>query len=178
MTSNGHRDWLTTTGALRRSPQGSELSRSMFFIYSPLRALAWLWVKRYVRRQFPDAPRLTTDELAMWLASDRPPPLLIDVRKTDEYNTSHLPGAQHLPTLAAIQQAPIPSEATVILYCSVGYRSARLVQQLQAIGYPSVFNLEGSIFEWYNRGYPVVSSQAAALPIHPYNRLWGLLLND
>ncbi|MEL6402528.1 MAG: rhodanese-like domain-containing protein [Cyanobacteria bacterium J06607_6] len=140
--------------------------------------MAWLWVKRYVRRQFPDAPRLTTDELAMWLASDRPAPLLIDVRKTDEYYTSHLPGAQHLPTLAAIQQASIPPEATVILYCSVGYRSARLVQQLQAIGYQSVFNLEGSIFEWYNRGYPVISAQAAAPSIHPYNRIWGLLLKD
>ncbi|MGD1929474.1 MAG: rhodanese-like domain-containing protein [Leptolyngbyaceae cyanobacterium] len=150
----------------------------MSLIDSPLRALAWLWVKRYVRRQFPNAPRLTTDELAMWLASDRPTPLLIDVRKTDEYHTSHLPGARHLPTLAAIQQAPIPSKATVILYCSVGYRSARLVQQLQAAGYQSVFNLEGSIFEWYNRGYPVVSSQATAPPIHPYNRLWGLLLKD
>ncbi|MEM6433400.1 MAG: rhodanese-like domain-containing protein [Cyanobacteria bacterium P01_D01_bin.115] len=178
MTSNGHRDLLTAAGALRRSPQGLELSRSMSFIYSPLRALAWLWVKRYVRRQFPDAPRLTTDELAMWLASDRPPPLLIDVRKTDEYHISHLPDAQHLPTLATIQQAPISPEATVILYCSVGYRSARLVQQLQTAGYSSVFNLEGSIFEWYNRGYSVVSAQAAAPSIHPYNRIWGLLLKD
>jgi hypothetical protein len=57
----------------------------------------------------------------------------------------------------------------------VGYRSARLAKKLQETGYSHVINLEGSIFEWYNHGYPVVAREPVRR-VHPYNRLWGLLL--
>jgi len=145
---------------------------------NPLRVLAWRLVKRWVDQQFPDVPSLATDQLARWLVNEQPSPILIDVRDEAEYAVSHLPGARHLPTLEAIRQADISPTSTLVLYCSVGYRSARLADKLQAAGYPHVFNLEGSIFEWHNQGRSLVAGQQPVDQVHPYNRLWGLLLRD
>lgn len=150
----------------------------MVFTLNPLRGLAWPLVKRLINQQFPDAQRISTHQLADWLLNDQPSPVLIDVRGDAEYAVSHLPGAQHLPSVAAVQQADIPPTATLVLYCSVGYRSARLAEKLQAAGYQHVFNLEGSIFEWHNQGRPLVAGQQPVEQVHPYNRLWGLLLSE
>lgn len=150
----------------------------MVFALNPLRGLAWHLVKRLIDQQFPDAQGISTHQLADWLTNDQPSPLLIDVRGEGEYAVSHLPGAQHLPSVAAVQQADIPPTATLVLYCSVGYRSARLAENLQTAGYPHVFNLEGSIFEWHNQGRPLVAGQQPVDQVHPYNRLWGLLLRE
>jgi rhodanese-related sulfurtransferase len=140
------------------------------------RALAWSLIKGWIHLRFPQVQSISTQDLAAWLASDLPPPILIDVRQREEYTLSHLPGARHLPTVAAIQQAALAADTPLVLYCSVGYRSAQLAQQFATIGYDRVMNLDGSIFEWYNRGYPVVAHQVSAQSVHPYNRIWGLLL--
>lgn len=143
---------------------------------NPIRAIAWQLVKQLVRRKFPEVTSLSTEKLASWLASDLPPPVLIDARQAAEYAVSHLPGARHLHTLEAIQAAAIAPDETLVIYCSVGYRSARLAERLQAAGYQHVMNLEGSIFEWYNRGNPVVADGLPVQQVHPYNRTWGFLL--
>lgn len=129
-----------------------------------------------VQRQFPQVPTITTSKLATWLASELPPPILIDVRQAEEYAVSHLPGALHLTTVPAIQQADVPTEAAIVVYCSVGYRSARLAQKLRAAGYQQVMNLAGSIFEWHNQEQPLVADGELTRQVHPYNRAWGLLL--
>ncbi|MEJ2532272.1 MAG: rhodanese-like domain-containing protein [Halioglobus sp.] len=143
---------------------------------NPLRALAWKFVKALVRRKFPDVSSVPIDKLAVWLMGDMPPPVLIDVRQREEYEVSHLPNALHLPTLEVIQKADIPANAMLVLYCSVGYRSALVAHQLQVNGYKNVMNLEGSIFEWYNRGHPVVVDGRPVKQVHPYSRIWGMLL--
>jgi rhodanese-related sulfurtransferase len=143
---------------------------------NPLRTLAWDVVKGLVNRQFPDVHSISTNTLVKWLAGDMPPPLLIDVRQREEYEVSHLPNAQHLPTVDAVQQANISADEPLVLYCSVGYRSARVAQQLQDSGYKNVLNLEGSIFEWYNQGLPVVADGQPVRQVHPYSRTWGMLL--
>lgn len=148
------------------------------FALKPFRALAWDAVKTLVRQRFPQAQSISTQQLATWLTDPLPPPILIDVRRQQEYDLSHLPGARHLRTVAAIQGAGIEPEATLVLYCSVGYRSARLAEQLQGAGYTRVFNLEGSIFEWFNQGHPVVADGEPVQRVHPYDRIWGLLLES
>jgi hypothetical protein len=63
-----------------------------------------------------------------------------------------------------------------VAYCSVGYRSARLVAQLRQAGYTQVYNLEGSIFRWANEGQSLVSQGQLVAVVHPFNPTWGLLL--
>ncbi|MGF1459704.1 MAG: rhodanese-like domain-containing protein [Leptolyngbyaceae cyanobacterium] len=147
----------------------------MSFVLNPLRWVAWPLIRAWVRQQFPGVTSVSTAELAHWLAHDSSL-RLVDVRQAEEYAVSHLPGAEPLPTVEAIQQADIATDTTIVLYCSIGYRSARLAQQLQAVGYHHVFNLEGSIFAWHNQGRPLVANHEPTQAIHPYDSTWGLLL--
>ncbi|OKH18653.1 hypothetical protein NIES208_05135 [[Limnothrix rosea] IAM M-220] len=143
-----------------------------------MRRLAWIFIKQFINQQFPDIGTISTTQLAAWLASESPSPILIDAREPEEYAVSHLPGAHHLPTLAAVQQSEVSLEAVIVVYCSVGYRSAKLAQELQKAGYAHVMNLEGSIFEWHNQGQPLVVDGESTRSVHPYNFIWGMLLDS
>lgn len=137
-------------------------------------------VKAEVRRAFPEVPQLGTTALHEWLGdAARPAPLLLDVREPDEFAVSHLRGARRardideaLPLLAGV--AP---DAPIVAYCAVGYRSSALVRELRARGYTNVSNLEGSLFEWANRGLPLHRGERTARTVHPYNWWWGRYLD-
>ena len=47
---------------------------------------------------------------------------------------------------------------TIVLYCSIGYRSEKIGEKLVEMGYGHVFNLYGGIFEWVNRDLPVYNA--------------------
>jgi rhodanese-related sulfurtransferase len=136
----------------------------------------WQNLKTQIRQQFPTVTHITTTTFKKnYLGKS----LLIDVRDDDEFAVSHIAGAVHFQDanqLAAwIKQQPAQP---VIVYCSVGYRSARMAQSLQKLGIKQVFNLEGSIFEWANEGDPVVTQTGAATKVHPFNEKWGQLLEQ
>jgi 3-mercaptopyruvate sulfurtransferase SseA len=63
------------------------------------------------------------------------------------------------------------------VYCSVGYRSEKVSEQLRQAGYQTVYNLYGGIFEWKNQGHPVVNAEGEPTErVHAYNRSWGVWL--
>ncbi|MBD2113704.1 rhodanese-like domain-containing protein [Nodosilinea sp. FACHB-141] len=140
-------------------------------------ALAWWAVGRWVQRAFPGVPTLTTQQLAEWLSQGRAPsPILLDVRGDDEFAVSHLPEAHRVTSLDAALALGLNRDRPIVAYCSVGYRSARLVEQLQGLGYTEVYNLAGSIFKWANEGRSLVSQNQSKPRVHPYNAIWGMLL--
>lgn len=146
------------------------------------RHVGWTAVDRLIARDFPDTPTVSTDALAERLASDAPP-VLVDVRETEEYAVSHLPGALHLPPDALETADALPPEIAaldrdtpIVAYCSVGYRSAGMTARLREAGFTHVENLDGSIFRWANEGRPVVRDGEAVRDVHPYDRAWGVLL--
>jgi rhodanese-related sulfurtransferase len=142
-----------------------------------LRELALALVVAVVRIQFADVPVISSRELAGRLTGQEGrPPVLIDTREPREYAVSHLPGALNLPTLQAVRRAAVPMDAEVVVYCTVGYRSAHLARQLQDAGYTDVANLQGSIVAWHNEGLPLVSGGIAVDRVHPYDAFWGRLL--
>jgi rhodanese-related sulfurtransferase len=142
-----------------------------------LRQLALNVLVLVVRFQFPDVETVSTQELAQRLAGPGEHPMLIDNREPREYAVSHLPGAVNLTTVQAIEAAAIPRQTPLVVYCSIGYRSAALARRLQAAGYHKVKNLEGSIFQWQKRGLPLVSGVGPVEKVHPYDEFWGALLN-
>jgi len=129
---------------------------------------------------FPEVLQVTTDGLAEWLADvDRPRPLLVDVRTAAEFAVSRLPGAVHLepdgdpsPLLGEIE-----NDRPIVLYCSVGYRSAAMAERVAASHGGEVWNLEGSIFAWANEGRPLERDAEPVREVHPYDRVWGRLLH-
>jgi len=142
-----------------------------------LRNQAWKSVKRMIQQKFPDAPALSTVDLAVWLQDEAlPDPILVDARRDEEFAVSHLPHAHHARNVEAVVALGVPLDAPVVVYCSVGYRSARLVEKLRAAGFTQAVNLEGSIFQWANEGRAMVHEGQPTQVVHPYNSLWGLLL--
>jgi rhodanese-related sulfurtransferase len=142
-----------------------------------LRSIGWKIIQQVIRKRFPTVEQLAPKALEIWLAQPTAP-LLLDVRTAEEYEVSHLPKAQHAPhDFRCLEQWDITLETPIVVYCSVGYRSARYAQKLQAAGYKTVLNLQGSIFQWVNEGYLVQRNEQRVKQVHPYNGLWGALLN-
>lgn len=100
---------------------------------------------------------------------------VLDTRTPAEYKTSHINGASFLnyDTFSIRKMKDIPKDATIVLYCSVGWRSERIGEKLLKNGYKNVFNLYGGMFEWYNLGYPVYNSEGETNDIHTYDSNWG-----
>jgi len=120
-----------------------------------------------------DVPWIETAALAERM--QRPGLLLLDVRTEDEFATSHLRGAVRVdPDRPNLDALPDADEAVV--YCSVGWRSAAVGEQLEARGV-RVRNLAGGIFAWANEGRPVYREGRRVNDVHPYDATWGRLLD-
>ncbi len=137
-------------------------------------------IKQKVRSEFPAVAQMNIKQLQE-LLSETPDNkiLLLDVRAAEEFNVSHLKNAKLTTTLkdALLILRDVPKDKPIVAYCSVGYRSSELAQQLVKQGYHNVYNLEGSIFEWANKGLPVYNHGKQVNKVHPYNWWWGGLLN-
>ena len=73
----------------------------------------------------------------------------------------------------------IPKDAILVVYCSVGYRSEKIGEKLKALGFSKVYNLYGGIFEWSNRGYPLVDQkEQPTTKVHAFNKDWGRWLEQ
>ncbi|MEO0539777.1 MAG: rhodanese-like domain-containing protein [Cyanobacteria bacterium P01_A01_bin.105] len=140
-------------------------------------SVSWSGIKQAIQTEFPSVRQISTDLLSDWLTAD-PLTLLLDTREPEEYAVSHLPGAILATTLdealAALEKSE--SDRPVVVYCSVGYRSSALAEQLMQAGYTEVYNLEGSLFAWANEGRPVYQGQTQVEQVHPYDSKWGQLL--
>lgn len=142
-----------------------------------LKSLAWIVLLKLIHLRFPQVRSLSTCELTAWLAqTEAPQPLLLDVRTPEEYQVSHLEKAQLAPADLQELAATASPETVIVVYCSVGYRSAKLAQKLQQSGYEQVFNLEGSIFKWANEGRSVYRDNQIVQQVHPYNQFWQWFL--
>lgn len=105
----------------------------------------------------------------------QPAPVLLDARERREYDVSHLPGAHWVghDDFQRERLADLPLDTTIVVYCSVGYRSEQITEQLVAAGFTDVRNLYGGIFEWMNSGHNVVDSLGPTDRVHAYDQLWG-----
>ncbi len=132
-----------------------------------------------IRVQFPTVRSISTAEFDRWLNAPHSTRLIVlDARTEPEFEISHLATAQRIdpnhPDWS--QLATVPKETPIVVYCSVGYRSARIAQQLQQQRFTNVLNLEGSIFQWANEGRSLYNADQPAQFVHPYDDRWGKLL--
>lgn len=107
--------------------------------------------------------------------------ILLDTRKKEEYDVSHLENAIwvghkefHIDSILA----KIPdTESEIVVYCSIGVRSEDIGEKLIASGYTNVKNLYGGIFEWKNQGNLVYDTDGIETEnVHAFNKHWGKLL--
>jgi rhodanese-related sulfurtransferase len=86
------------------------------------------------------------------------PHLLIDVREESEWNAGHAAGAMHLGKgiIERDIEKKVPDhDATLVLYCGGGFRSALSADNLQKMGYRNAISLDGGWKAWTSSGLPV-----------------------
>ncbi|MGH7703016.1 MAG: rhodanese-like domain-containing protein [Gemmatimonadales bacterium] len=143
------------------------------------RPAAFAVLHRKTAHRFPQVHWITAGDLAQWMAdSARPRPLLLDARTQEEYSLSHLESAQRIdpyhPDFAPLKA--FRRDTPIVVYCAVGYRSARVAYRLGQLGFTRGSNLQGGVFQWANQGRPLVRDGLPAAAVHPFNSRWGLLL--
>lgn len=119
-----------------------------------------------IHRKYPNVREVEPDVLVKWMM-EASPPRLWDVRAEEEFAVSHLPGAVPRPA-----ELPDDKSLRIVVYCSVGYRSADAATKLQAKGYTNVWNLAGSIFRWANEGRPLERDGEPTTEVHGYSKRW------
>lgn len=110
----------------------------------------------------------------------RPGLTVLDAREREEFDVSHLSGAIWVghDDFDISRVAGMDRHDTVIVYCSIGYRSERVGEKLLKAGFTNVFNLYGGIFRWKNHdGVVVTASGDTTERVHCYNRSWSRFLS-
>ena len=173
--------------------------------------MEWL-VLPYIKSKFSDVKNISTEDLekrSFGLAGDFEIPsskneteqkhVIIDCRRKDEYEVSHIPDAKHVhfqikdgelknvlleetKNLSGTNQ----DELNIVCYCSLGYRSSILVQRIQSFAKDDpdlsdknikAWNLEGSIFKWANEGRPMMDlNEKPTKFAHPFSYKFCMFL--
>ena len=90
-------------------------------------------------------------------AIKKPGVYLLDVRPLEDFEKTHIAGANHLdvtlPDFEEKAQEMLPKDETIAVYCNTGKRSAIAFQKLTDLGY-KVINLDKGITSWIADGFP------------------------
>ena len=122
-----------------------------------------------IRSDHPDVPHLNLDEVLHRMGQFT----LIDVRDPKEFEVSQIPGAVNIHEPEALLKFANEHQGDLLLYCSVGLRSAQLTELLHSQGATHATNFVGSIFAWGNQGLTLTNEQGETDFVHPYNWFWG-----
>jgi rhodanese-related sulfurtransferase len=85
--------------------------------------------------------------------------ILVDTREDVEWARGHAAGAIHLGKGIIerdIENVIPDKEATVVLYCGGGFRSALAADNVQRMGYHNVISMDGGWKGWTEAGLPTI----------------------
>ncbi len=102
--------------------------------------------------------------------------LFLDARALTEFEVSHIQDAIWVgyDAFDPSKLTDLDKDELIVVYCSVGYRSEKIAEQIEALGFVNVYNLYGGIFEWKNQGRTVVDQAGATTEqVHAFDKQWG-----
>ncbi len=106
--------------------------------------------------------------------------LILDTRKKEEYDVSHIPNAIWVSEDLdedVFSFSKADKNRPMVVYCSVGVRSENFGEALKKKGFANVKNLYGSIFAWKDEGYEVHNvKEQKTDSVHVYSKVWGKYL--
>ncbi len=97
-----------------------------------------------------DGYSVITQEEAKRIMAENKNCVILDVRRRDEFESGHIPGAICIPNEEILTEPPaaLPNKNAVILvYCRSGRRSKEASQKLFDMGYTGIFEF-GGIIDW------------------------------
>ena len=92
---------------------------------------------------------ITQDEARRIMAENKDC-VILDVRRRDEYESGHIPGAICIPNEEILTEPPVglpDKNAVILVYCRSGRRSKEASQKLFDMGYTGIFEF-GGILDW------------------------------
>ena len=95
--------------------------------------------------------------------------VVVDVRRRDEYDAGHIPGAILIPNESIGCDSPeaLPDyDQIILIYCRSGNRSKQAAQKLAGMGYKNIYEF-GGINKW--TGDIVTGGQPAVLSFHSFD---------
>lgn len=97
-----------------------------------------------------NAYRQISQEKAREMMAQNDGHVVIDVRRADEYESGHIPGAVCIPNESigtdVVDGLDDPAQI-ILVYCRSGRRSKEAASKLAALGYENVYEF-GGIIEW------------------------------
>jgi rhodanese-related sulfurtransferase len=104
--------------------------------------------------------------MALW---DQGRVLCGDTRDPAEMAVSRLPGA--ITREAFLQDPTRYNDRTVVVYCTISYRSGVFAQKMSPLGI-TVYNLAGGILAWALEGGKVYDDRGESRRLHVYGKKW------
>ncbi len=114
------------------------------------------------------------------LLSEKQNIVLLDTREWKEYQTSHLPGAIWIgyENIDWKKIEKLDKNTLIILYCSVGFRSGKIGEQLLKKKFKKVKNLYGGLFNWVNNDGKLIDNTGVGTKnVHGFDKSWSQWLN-
>ncbi len=84
-----------------------------------------------------------------------PEAILVDVRTPEEFAEGNITGAQNIDFNAPDFEQKISAldkNKTYFVYCKAGTRSAKAVSKMSALGFTSLYCLDGGYMAWKEKG--------------------------
>lgn len=125
---------------------------------------------REYAREFPTVRAITATQLQQ-LQHQGNKPVLVDVRSPEEIAVSYIPGA--ITKTEFEQNLESYKDKTVIVYCTIGYRSGFYARKLQQRGI-EVTNLAGSLLAWSHADGSLTDGRDKTRQVHVFGRQWQL----
>jgi rhodanese-related sulfurtransferase len=143
-------------------------------------------VENNLEQEFPKIKHADPLMIKTMIEDNNGSTILLDVRETDEFAVSRIPGAIRISPNANPESitsvAGDLSGKTLIFYCSVGYRSSKLATAAQTLlktqGASEIINLRGGVFAWHNAQLPLANDKTHTRFMHPYNERWAQYLKN
>ncbi len=88
---------------------------------------------------------------------------VLDVRSEQEWESGHIPGADHFFVANMRNRIDgLDKSQPIVTYCASGYRASLASSLMQARGFEKVFNVPGSWKAWQKAGYPTEQESSVA----------------
>ncbi len=104
---------------------------------------------------------LVDADKAQELIDSEPDLVVVDVRTPEEIATGTLPGAISIDLSSPTFQSQVEAldrDATYLVYCRSGNRSAQATSLMSELGFTNVYELDGGIVAWVNDGLALTGS--------------------
>ena len=95
---------------------------------------------------------------AMILIETTPDLTIIDVRRPDEYEAGHIPGAINIDLSSSFAETvgELDRDDPYLIYCLSGARGASALRIMEDLGFSRVYNIDGGISAWEQAGGVIV----------------------